>query len=281
MTWFWFKPIGLLAFVVLVFTWACGSGDSPTSTSSFQEATSISSQGSLSTATEALNEVANEEVENDVICARSPGFYCQNQSGKNPNMSQEQFQTFADQAARLLSDVEALDTPEEIAAAVCDPSDQLFRHLSTLALNLSSMRIDASDPHGNPNYATIGDAFAHGVAVAGGDVTREERKEVKRLIEQITGDRLCEEDEYEDPDEDPDANPGKNPGKDPGEDPDENPGGDPGVDPPTAPVCEELDEEHPGKILICHKGKNTLSISPDAWPAHWAHGDDCGACGGS
>ena len=33
------------------------------------------------------------------------------------------------------------------------------------------------------------------------------------------------------------------------------------------------------KITICHKGKNTLSISPSAWPAHQAHGDTLGACG--
>jgi hypothetical protein len=32
------------------------------------------------------------------------------------------------------------------------------------------------------------------------------------------------------------------------------------------------------KITICHKGKNTLTISIDAWPAHEAHGDTKGAC---
>lgn len=32
------------------------------------------------------------------------------------------------------------------------------------------------------------------------------------------------------------------------------------------------------KITICHKKKNTLSISQSAWPAHQAHGDTLGAC---
>jgi hypothetical protein len=38
----------------------------------------------------------------------------------------------------------------------------------------------------------------------------------------------------------------------------------------------DLDGE---KVTICHKGKNTLTISVDAWPAHEAHGDTLGACG--
>ena len=32
------------------------------------------------------------------------------------------------------------------------------------------------------------------------------------------------------------------------------------------------------KVTICHKGKNTISVSLDAWPAHQAHGDTMGAC---
>jgi hypothetical protein len=32
------------------------------------------------------------------------------------------------------------------------------------------------------------------------------------------------------------------------------------------------------KITICHKEKNTISISVDAWPAHLAHGDTEGPC---
>jgi hypothetical protein len=32
------------------------------------------------------------------------------------------------------------------------------------------------------------------------------------------------------------------------------------------------------KITICHKKKNTITISINAWPAHQAHGDTMGAC---
>ncbi len=285
------KTMFLLTMVFLFSAWACGSGEGPTSTSPLQQSTSISNNGSFSTVDQSLYEVANEEGSEDDACARSPGFYCQNQNGKNPNMSAEQFQWFATQAASLLATVEELSKPEKIADSVCDPSDQLFRHLSTLALNLSSMRINATDPHGNPNYATVGDAFAYGVAVADGsiEVTREQRKEAKRLIEQITARNQCAEDEYEDPGEDPGEGPseGNNAGPNEGnyEGPNEGnnagPNEDPGKDPPNVPACEAEDPAHPGKILICHKGKNTLSIAPDAWPAHWEHEDTCGACDGN
>jgi hypothetical protein len=43
-------------------------------------------------------------------------------------------------------------------------------------------------------------------------------------------------------------------------------------------ACDYVDPNHPGKILICHKGKKTLSVSPSAWPAHAAHRDGCGPC---
>jgi outer membrane biosynthesis protein TonB len=32
------------------------------------------------------------------------------------------------------------------------------------------------------------------------------------------------------------------------------------------------------KITICHKNKNTITISESAWPAHKAHGDYKGPC---
>jgi hypothetical protein len=40
----------------------------------------------------------------------------------------------------------------------------------------------------------------------------------------------------------------------------------------------ESEDEEGQKITICHKKKNTLSISASAWPAHQAHGDTMGAC---
>src|SRR5262245_47263466 len=33
-----------------------------------------------------------------------------------------------------------------------------------------------------------------------------------------------------------------------------------------------------GKITICHEGRNTITISANAWPAHQAHGDTLGPC---
>ncbi len=32
------------------------------------------------------------------------------------------------------------------------------------------------------------------------------------------------------------------------------------------------------KVTICHKGKNTITISVNAWPAHKRHGDTVGPC---
>jgi hypothetical protein len=32
------------------------------------------------------------------------------------------------------------------------------------------------------------------------------------------------------------------------------------------------------KVTICHKGKNTITISVNAWRAHEAHGDTIGTC---
>ncbi len=45
----------------------------------------------------------------------------------------------------------------------------------------------------------------------------------------------------------------------------------------TQSACSSWDPNKPGKIYVCHNGR-TLSISPDAWPAHYGHGDRCGPC---
>jgi hypothetical protein len=45
----------------------------------------------------------------------------------------------------------------------------------------------------------------------------------------------------------------------------------------SAPACTVIDPAKPNHILICHKGK-TKSVSPDAWPGHYGHGDKCGPC---
>jgi len=48
-------------------------------------------------------------------------------------------------------------------------------------------------------------------------------------------------------------------------------------------AAEDDDDDDDGtteeqKITICHKKKNTITISINAWPAHQAHGDTMGAC---
>ena len=40
---------------------------------------------------------------------------------------------------------------------------------------------------------------------------------------------------------------------------------------------DDVDNPDP-RVTICHKGKNTLTISQSAVPAHLAHGDSLGAC---
>lgn len=45
----------------------------------------------------------------------------------------------------------------------------------------------------------------------------------------------------------------------------------------SAPSCTVQDPAKPNHILICHKGR-TLSVSPNAWPGHFGHGDKCGPC---
>jgi hypothetical protein len=52
----------------------------------------------------------------------------------------------------------------------------------------------------------------------------------------------------------------------------------PTVTPTQTPVVTPTITPPPGKITVCHKGKNTLSIDGSAVPAHLAHGDSIGAC---
>lgn len=33
-----------------------------------------------------------------------------------------------------------------------------------------------------------------------------------------------------------------------------------------------------GRVDICHKGKNSITVDASSWPAHQAHGDTLGAC---
>ncbi|MCB0016483.1 MAG: FecR domain-containing protein [Anaerolineales bacterium] len=43
---------------------------------------------------------------------------------------------------------------------------------------------------------------------------------------------------------------------------------------------DDDDDDHGGgRVTICHKGRNTITVSANAVPAHQAHGDTIGACG--
>jgi hypothetical protein len=194
-------------------------------------------------------------------CARGAGFWCQNQDGRNPNMSAGEFQQRAERAAELLAAVPHLNTAREVAAAVCDTGDQLSRQLATLALNLAAGLVNASTPlrdesfRGSP-LATVGDALAAAIRVANGSlaVTRGERNELKDVLERINEnentDSPCGSDE-DDTDEDDSDDDGGGTG---------------------------------GQMTICHippgnpKNAHTITVGVAAWPAHKAHGDYEGAC---
>ena len=179
-------------------------------------------------------------------CPRGAGFWCQNQGGKNPNLSAEEFRQFAEEAASMLSSVPALDTPEEVAAAVCNTGDQLLRQLATLALNLAADTLELSTPLVNETgYATVGDAFnrALQVATSGSSTDRNQIKDVLERINENHNTDVCEPD-----DDDDDV-------------------------PPTT-----------GTVTICHippgnpAARHTITIGASAWPAHQAHGDTMGPC---
>lgn len=195
-------------------------------------------------------------------CARGAGFWCQNQHGGNPNMTSAQFQQRAAKAALLLSAVNHLNTASEIAEAVCDTGDQLSRQLATLALNLAAELVESGTALEDESFqgaplATVADALAAGIQVASGalQVSRDERNEIKDVIERINENRNT--DSPCGADEDPDE------GDDDGDDD---------------------DGATDGKMTICHippgnpSARHTLTIGASAWPAHKAHGDYEGPC---
>lgn len=193
-------------------------------------------------------------------CPRGAGFWCQNQGGKNPNLSAQRFEDLAADAADRLG---GLLEAAEIGDAVCNTGDQLLRHLTTLALNLAAGLVDEATALVGEDYGSVGDAFEEGKRVAADPLaSRGERNAIKDVLEGINEsanvDGPCA---IEDQDEDDDN-----------EEPDE-----------TSPCPTDSK----GKIAICHRppgnpgNAQTLSIAPSAWPAHEAHGDSCGPCTGS
>lgn len=123
-------------------------------------------------------------------CARSPGFWCQNQHGKNPNLSADRFEELAEDAAGLLGDVDALNTSDKIRDAVCNTSDQLLRHLAVLALNLAAELVSEGTALQGEEFATVGEAFDHAVAIASDPAApRSARNAIKDVLDRINNNR--------------------------------------------------------------------------------------------
>ena len=181
-------------------------------------------------------------------CTRGAGFWCRNQDGKNPNLRADEFIALAGQAAELLGDTAAglgVSLPDldgdDIAEAVCDTGDQLLRQLATLALNLEAdLVVEEKDDALK--------ALEEAILIASDLFSaRSDRNKIKDVLENINE---CEEEEDEDDGDDEDD---------------------------LSPECQDAVDSK-GKVTICHKGKNTITISVNALPAHLAHGDTCGAC---
>jgi len=110
--------------------------------------------------------------------------------------------------------------------------------------------------------ASVGEAFQMGAAINkdGDSVSFDDRNQIKDVLDRINNNvNLANE-----------CTPSEE-------------GGEEGGDEETPPgACGTASG---GQITICHippgnpGARQTLRISPNAWPAHQAHGDTCGACG--
>jgi hypothetical protein len=200
-----------------------------------------------------LTEEERDQVTFEGECPRGAGFWCQNQGGKNPNLTAAEFDEFAAEAAARLAGVTSLDTADEVAAAVCNTGDQFRRQLATLALNIAAGTVDmGTSLQGEQGYATVGDVFNAALsdltgATPLGSSDREKLKDVMERInnaQNVSGceDQLPDEEEPEEEEEGP-------------EDPT-----------PTA-----------GKVTICHippgnyDKRHTITIGASAWPSHQGH----------
>lgn len=190
-------------------------------------------------------------------CARGAGFWCQNQDGKNPNMPLEDFVLYVEGALDRLQDVPGIKVQTDIEEAVCDTGNQLLRQLTALALNLAAKTVTEGTNLMGESYSAVADAFAAGIAAANGKGSREDTNAIKDVLDRINnnvnmeGDCEAEQDDDEDDD-------------------------DSTVE--ISEKCKGALSESGHKITICHNKKNTITISVSAWPAHQAHGDECGAC---
>jgi hypothetical protein len=198
-----------------------------------------------------LVEEARDKVSFADECPRGAGFWCQNQDGSNPNMTAAEFDAFASGAAALLGSVDALNSRDEIARAVCNTGDQLLRQLASLALNLAAETLSRETALEGEPYPNVGAAFDAAVQAANGGGDRERIKDVLDRINNNQNHEACENGT---PDDDSEEIP-------------------PGETPPTT-----------GQLTICHippgnpANRHTITVGASAWPAHQAHGDTLGPC---
>jgi hypothetical protein len=179
-------------------------------------------------------------------CPRGAGFWCQNQGGRNPNLSSAEFDEFAEKAAELLEDVPAVDTPAEVAAAVCNTGNQFVRQLASLALNLAAetVQLDTNLVGEPAPYVTVGDAFEAAVAHLSGasPLSAAGQQTLKDVMDRINNAQNVE-----------------------------------GCD--QLPDDDDPDEEEPpsGSMTICHvppgnyNARHTITIDASAWPSHQGH----------
>lgn len=181
--WNWNKSLTAAAAVAALVATGCANEASLTGPSSGPRA-------AAPTPTE-FGLTSSNTLENpDPLCpaARSPGFYCQNQDGKNPNLTAEEFDLLEAEAGALLGVALGELTAGE---AVCikgnkAPEDQLVRHLAALALNLAANLIDETTPLTDGSFANVGEAFDAGVATASDmEATKQERNAVKDVLDTI------------------------------------------------------------------------------------------------
>jgi hypothetical protein len=179
-------------------------------------------------------------------CPRGTGFWCQNQRGQNPNLSSAEFDKFAEKAAELLKDLPALDTPAEVAAAVCNTGNQFVRQLAALALNLAAETVQLdTNLEGEPApYVTVGDAFEAAVAhlTGAGPLNAAAQQTLKDVMDRINNAQNVESCDQLPDDDDSDD------------------------DQPTS-----------GQMTICHvppgnyNARHTITIDASAWPSHQGH----------
>jgi cysteine-rich repeat protein len=141
----------------------------------------------------------------ECVGARSPGFWCENQDGKNPNLTAEEFDMLAVQAAAFLTEVDELDTAEEVAAAVCDRSNQLARHLVAVVLDVEANLISLNSPLEDvEGFATVGEVVAEAIAIlVAGEGDSDHAEDVKDILDEgiingkniILGDECVPEEE--------------------------------------------------------------------------------------